>query len=225
MASDISPSASDDVNVTVEPTKRSCPGKNKGKVPKRIHKAEREKLKREQLNDLFLDLADALDLTQPNNGKASILCEAARLLKDLFGQIECLKKENESLLSESRYVTVEKNELREENLALETQIESLQGELEAKAVQSKPDLNMPPPELHHPELAPHFTGESLGLPVADGIPQQAPAVFVVPLHPSLQAYPRTTTNVSKPHARYATPADSWPSQLLEEQLTIRKEVQ
>lgn len=30
------------------------------KVPKRIHKAEREKLKREHLNELFLGLADAL---------------------------------------------------------------------------------------------------------------------------------------------------------------------
>jgi len=33
---------------------------NKGKVPKRIHKSEREKLKREQLNELFLELASAL---------------------------------------------------------------------------------------------------------------------------------------------------------------------
>jgi len=35
-------------------------GENKGKVPKRIHKSEREKLKREQLNELFLELASAL---------------------------------------------------------------------------------------------------------------------------------------------------------------------
>lgn len=34
--------------------------KNPGKVPKRIHKAEREKMKREHLNDLFLELAGAL---------------------------------------------------------------------------------------------------------------------------------------------------------------------
>lgn len=40
---------------------RSFPaGKNKGKVPRRIHKAEREKLKREQLNELFLELASVL---------------------------------------------------------------------------------------------------------------------------------------------------------------------
>lgn len=39
---------------------RSCVPKTKGKVPKRVHKAEREKLKREHLNELFLDLANAL---------------------------------------------------------------------------------------------------------------------------------------------------------------------
>jgi len=40
---------------------RSSSGKmNQGKVPKKIHKAEREKMKREHLNELFLDLANAL---------------------------------------------------------------------------------------------------------------------------------------------------------------------
>lgn len=138
---------------------RHCPTKkNKSRVPKRVHKAEREKLKREHLNDLFLDLANAVgklglfnwllchpspycvnkivwssnlfllnmspfywfykpilwiilikdipctEVNQPNNGKACVLNEAARLLKDLFSQIESLNKENASLLSESHYV-------------------------------------------------------------------------------------------------------------------------
>lgn len=40
---------------------RPCPTKkNQGKAPKRIHKAEREKMKREHLNELFIDLANAL---------------------------------------------------------------------------------------------------------------------------------------------------------------------
>ncbi|KAF2311334.1 hypothetical protein GH714_021857 [Hevea brasiliensis] len=150
------------------------------------------------------------ELTQPNNGKATVLSEATRLLKDVLGLIERLKKENLSLLSESHYVTIEKNELKEENSALETQIEGLQNELETRVAQSKPDLNVPPPEFHHPGLTPHFPGESLGLPASDATLQQAPHLFVVPFHPNLQAYPLTTTNVSKPHARYPTPADSWP---------------
>lgn len=34
--------------------------KKNGKVPKRIHKSEREKMKRESLNELFLALANSL---------------------------------------------------------------------------------------------------------------------------------------------------------------------
>ena len=40
-----------------------------------------------------------------NNGKASILVDATRLLQELLLQVECLKRENASLLSESRYVS------------------------------------------------------------------------------------------------------------------------
>ncbi|XP_023928015.1 transcription factor bHLH47-like [Quercus suber] len=220
----------DNVNVVTEDSiDRDCPGKkNKGKVPKRIQKAEREKLKREHLNDLFLDLASALELTQQNSGKASVLCEATRLLRDLLSQIECLKKEHTSLLSESKYVTVEKNELREENSALEIEIEKLQSELEERIAQSKPDLNVPPPEFQQPELTSHFPGDCVRLPAVEPSSQQVPAVFVLPICP--EALPDVTqqtfkpnSNLSKPHARYPTPMDSWPSQLLGEQPTARKE--
>lgn len=220
---------SESVAPVVETSKnRSDPGTmTQGKVPKRIHKAEREKMKREHLNELFLDLANALDLSEPNNGKASILIEASRLLKDLLCQIQSLKKENVSLLSESHYVTMEKNELQEENSSLETQIEKLQGEIQARIAQSKPDLNAPPQlELESPEQT-TFPGQSFQLPTVDPTLQQGPTVLVVPFRPDLQAaYPaptEVTPNpplvISKPHARYPTPADSWPSQLLGEQPT------
>ncbi|XP_061346624.1 transcription factor bHLH47 [Gastrolobium bilobum] len=209
---------------------RSSPGKMKqGKVPKRVHKAEREKMKREHLNELFLDLANVLDLNEQNNGKASTLCEASRLLKDLLCRIESLKKENVSLLSESRYVTMEKNELKEENCSLESQIEKLQDEIQARVVQSKPDLNAPPQlELEPPEQT-NFPGHSLQLPTIEPTLQQGPTVLVVPFHPDLQAAfpapnvaeltPKPTPVVSKPHPRYPTPADSWPSKLLGDQPT------
>ena len=45
-----------------------------------------------------------VELTQQNSGKASVLCEATRLLREFLGQIECLKKEHASLLSKSNYV-------------------------------------------------------------------------------------------------------------------------
>ncbi|KAL2572867.1 hypothetical protein AAZX31_17G096300 [Glycine max] len=201
---------------------------NQGKVPRKIHKAEREKMKREHLNDLFLDLASALDLNE-NNGKASILCETARLLKDLLSQIESLKKENVTLLSESNYMTMEKNELKEENCSLETQIEKLQGQIQARLAQCKPDLNVPP----HLELEPleqtNFPGQNLQLHTIEPNLQQGSAILVVPCNPDLPpsfpapnvtgVMPKSTSVVSKPHARYPTPADSWPSQLLGKQPT------
>ncbi|RZC10692.1 transcription factor bHLH47-like isoform X2 [Glycine soja] len=198
---------------------------NQGKVPRKIHKAEREKMKREHLNERFVDLASALDLNE-NNGKASILCETARLLKDLLSQIESLKKENVTLLSESHYMTMEKNELKEENCSLETQIEKLQGEIQARLAQSKPDLNVPP---HEPPEQTNFPGQNLQLHTIEPNLQQGSTVLVVPFHPNLQASfpapnvtevtPKSMSVVSKPHARYPTPADSWPSQLLGEQPT------
>ncbi|KAK7330372.1 hypothetical protein VNO77_24565 [Canavalia gladiata] len=206
---------------------RSSSKMNQEKAPKRAHKAEREKMKREHLNELFLDLANALDLNEQNNGKASILCETVRLLKDLLCQIESLKKENVSLLSESHYVTMEKNELKEENCSLETQIEKLQDEIQARVAQSKPDLNVPPRMELEPLEQTNFPGQSLELPSMEPNLQQGSAVLVVPFRPDLQATftapnvagltPKSTSVVSKPHARYPTAADSWPSQLLGEQ--------
>ncbi|RDX60321.1 Transcription factor bHLH47, partial [Mucuna pruriens] len=222
---------------TLEETsrKRSCPGKKKqGKVPKRVHKAEREKMKREHFNDLFLALANALgviDLNEQSNGKASILKEATRLLNDLLSQIETLKKDSASLLSETHYVTMEKNEVVEENSALKSQIEKLKGEIKARVAQFRPDMNVPHPlELQQPEKATKFPGESLQLYTIEPTLQQGHAVLVVPLshhhqedalsaHNVAELTPKPTSTISKPHARYPTPMDSWSLQLLAEQQT------
>lgn len=222
MVSETTASSGDNSNGAAEASLsagRSSPcKKTQGKVPKRIHKAEREKQKREHLNELFQDLANALELNQQNNGKASILCEAARLLKEIFGQIEDLKKENVALVSESRYVTVEKNELKEENSALEAQVEKLQSELRARVAESKPDLNAPPPECTQP------AGDAGGLATVEQPLQQTHAVFIVPLQPDISSYPVHAPHVSKPHPRYPTSADSWPSQLLGDQAPWRNEL-
>ncbi|XP_050377575.1 transcription factor bHLH47 [Argentina anserina] len=223
----------DQVNgAALAPVDRACPGKKvHGKIPKRIHKAVREKKKREHLNDLFLELSDALELNEQNTGKATILCEATKLLKDLLGQIESLRNENVTLLSESNYMTIEKNELGEDTSALETHIERLQGELQERMLQSKPDLNIPPVEFGQ-EVSSHFAGNCLGLPAQESALHQAPAVFVMPLHPDLQTDPATdsahlasknNSNVSKPHARYPTSVDCWPLQLLGEQPAAGKD--
>ncbi|KAK7304613.1 hypothetical protein VNO77_42497 [Canavalia gladiata] len=153
--------------------KRSSGKRNQRKVPKRVHKAEREKMKREHWNELFLGLVNALDLSKQSNGKACILREATRLPKDLLSQIESLKKENASLLYETHYITVEKNEVEEENSVLETQIEKLKGDIEARVGQSRPDLNAPSDlELQQSEMRAEFQGESLQLSTIDPTLQQ-----------------------------------------------------
>ncbi|CAA7027799.1 unnamed protein product [Microthlaspi erraticum] len=234
MGSKTPSTSTDEANTTTTVDDRS----KKGKVPKRINKAVRERLKREHLNELFIELADTLELNQQNSGKASILCEATRFLKDVFGQIESLRKEHTSLLSESNYVTTEKNELKEETSVLETEISKLQSEIEARANQSKPDLNTSPaPEYHHlhhhhqhyqqqhQELASQF---SSGLPIfqAPGFQQSAApgggaTVVVLPIQSDLHTQAPlmyNSSNVSKPCPRYASAGDSWPSRLLGERL-------
>ncbi|KAK8955384.1 Transcription factor bHLH47 [Platanthera guangdongensis] len=103
--------------------------KNRGNVPKKIHKAEREKLKRDNLNEIFFELGHALDPARQNNGKATILCDTTRLLRDLIALIGSLKKENAALLNEFHYVTLEKDELRDDNAAIQAEIFRLQKEL------------------------------------------------------------------------------------------------
>ena len=113
-------------------------------------------------------------------------------------------------------MTVEKNELREENSALEIETEKLQSELEERIAQSKPDLNIPPLEFQQPELMTYFPGDYVRLPAVEPSSQQVSAVFVLPIRP--EALPDVThltfnpnSNVSKPHARYPIPMDSSPS--------------
>ena len=44
--------------------------------------------------------------TRQNNGKASILDDATRLLHHLLTEVKCLRRENVALLSESHYVSL-----------------------------------------------------------------------------------------------------------------------
>lgn len=45
------------------------------------------------------------DLDRQNSGKASVLGDAARVLRDLVTQVESLRKEQSALLSERQYVS------------------------------------------------------------------------------------------------------------------------
>ncbi|KAG8384711.1 hypothetical protein BUALT_Bualt04G0146700 [Buddleja alternifolia] len=204
---------------TVDPVSistRSCPSRKKGKVPRKIHKAEREKLKRDHMNDLFVNLEKTLDLDQPNNGKASLLRDTIKLLGELLSQVDNLKKENVTLLSESNYVTIEKNELVEETSALDAQIKRLQREIDERANVTLPQSN---PTAQVPE-------DHVAFPLVGHAPESTSVVgpvFVLPLHHESQvcpsAYPdvnitKVPSSVSRPRPRYPSSSDSWPSHLL-----------
>ncbi|KAL5667003.1 hypothetical protein ACJX0J_019224, partial [Zea mays] len=85
------------------PANGSIHRKSQEKPPKKTHKAEREKLKRDQLNDLFVELGSMLDLDRQNTGKATVLGDAARVLRDLITQVESLRQEQSALVSERQY--------------------------------------------------------------------------------------------------------------------------
>ncbi|XP_051133030.1 transcription factor bHLH47-like [Andrographis paniculata] len=184
--------------------------KNHGKVPKRINKSQREKKKREHLNELFLNLANTLELSEQSSCKASVLIEATRLVRDTAAQIKNLEKENAALLSESVYITVETNELKDENSALEAEIGKLRTEIKSRVSDLQLDLNKAPAEnqVHDPVALQH-TGDPL-------VFQQGQFLNLV--HLSEQVLPGHGFAVRKPHARYPTAADGWPSQVLEKQL-------
>jgi len=94
-----------------------------------VHKSEREKRKRDKQNDLFGELGNMLEPDRQNNGKACILSDTTRMLKDLLSQVESLRQENGSLKNESRYVALERNELLDENNMIRNEISELQNEL------------------------------------------------------------------------------------------------
>ncbi|CAM0873929.1 unnamed protein product [Alopecurus aequalis] len=73
-----------------------------------------------------------LDHDRQNSGKATVLGDAARVLRDLVTQVESLRKEQSALLTERQYVGSEKNEMQDENATLKAQIIELQNELCAR---------------------------------------------------------------------------------------------
>ncbi|XP_051120770.1 protein IRON-RELATED TRANSCRIPTION FACTOR 3-like [Andrographis paniculata] len=227
MDSDCSEGADDSGNSVKASARPDSSKKCRGKVPRKIHKAAREKLKRDQLNELFSELGKALDLEHPNNGKASILRETTRLLGELLAQVDNLKKEQTTLLSESNYVMVERNELQEETCALNAEIKRLEREIDERANGSNLDAFQP--QCNTPSQLPEG---HVAFPVASNVSDPTPVVgpvFVMPLHHESEGFcgalhemnmTKGLSNVSRPQARYPSSADSWPSHILTKQTNV-----
>ncbi|CAN8258391.1 unnamed protein product [Cochlearia groenlandica] len=107
-------------------------------------KACREKLRREQLNEKFMDLSSVLDPARtPKTDKSAIIDDAIRAVKQLRGETHELKETNQKLIEEIKSLKAEKSELREEKLVLKSDKEKIEQQLKTTMTVPSPGF-MPP---------------------------------------------------------------------------------
>ncbi|PKA53535.1 Transcription factor ILR3 [Apostasia shenzhenica] len=110
-------------------------------------KACREKMRRDRLNDKFLELGSILEPGKaPKMDKVAILCDATRMVTQLRAEAQKLKEANESLQEKIKELKAEKNELRDEKQRLKADKESLEQQL--KFLHARPSF------IPHPPLIP-----------------------------------------------------------------------
>lgn len=113
-------------------------------VPK--SKACREKMRRERLNDRFVELGSVLEPGRPpKSDKAMILNDAARVLVQLRSEAQQLKEANEKLQETIKDLKAEKIELREEKIKLKADKERLEQQVKSMTM---------PPAAFMPHLSP-----------------------------------------------------------------------
>ncbi|KAK4477154.1 hypothetical protein RD792_016367 [Penstemon davidsonii] len=150
---------------------------------RKVQKADRERLRRDRLNEQFTELGNTLDPDRPKNDKASILTDTILMLKDLTGQVNRLKSEYVALTEESHELTQEKNDLREEKASLKSDIESLNAQYQQRVRAMYPWGGMDHSVVMHQSSYPF----PMPVPMPTGpIPMPTGPV---PMHPSLQPYP------------------------------------
>ncbi|XP_021727561.1 transcription factor bHLH121-like [Chenopodium quinoa] len=142
---------------------------------RKVQKADREKLRRDRLNDQFQELGSALDPERPKNDKATILTDAIQILRDLTAEVNKLKAECATLSEESHELTQEKNELREEKASLKSDIENLNAQYQQRL------------RVVYPWGAIE-SSVVMGPPYSYSLPMAVPPGSI-PMHPSLQPYP------------------------------------
>lgn len=144
---------------------------------RKLQKADREKLRRDRLNEQFAELGSTLDPDRPKNDKASILTDTIQMVKDLTTQINQLKSEYAALTEESKELTQEKNDLREEKASLKSDIEGLNTQYQQRLRAICPWAGMNPSVAMHPPSYPF----PMPVPIATG---------PIPMHPSfMQPFP------------------------------------
>ncbi|KAK8706087.1 hypothetical protein V6N13_049664 [Hibiscus sabdariffa] len=107
-------------------------------------KACREKLRRDRLNDKFMELGSILEPGRPpKTDKSAILIDAVRMVTQLRGEAQKLKDSNSSLQERVKELKAEKNELRDEKQRLKADKEKLEQQL--KAINAQPNFMRPAP--------------------------------------------------------------------------------
>ncbi|XP_062217958.1 transcription factor ILR3-like isoform X2 [Phragmites australis] len=135
-------------------------------------KACREKMRRDRLNDRFLELSSVMNPgKQAKLDKANIMSDAVRMLGQLRGEVEKLKESNEKLRKTIEDLKAEKNELRDEKVSLKAEKERLEQQFKSISVAPTGFVpHFPHPTAFHPTA---FT------PFAP--PQQAPGNKSAPI--------------------------------------------
>lgn len=107
-------------------------------------KACREKLRRDRLNDKFVELASILEPGRPpKTDKAAILVDAVRMVTQLRGEAQKLKDSNADLQEKIKELKAEKIELRDEKQKLKSEKERLEQQL--KTTNAQPGFFGPAP--------------------------------------------------------------------------------
>ncbi|CAN6219110.1 unnamed protein product [Urochloa humidicola] len=115
-------------------------------------KACREKIRRDKLNERFLELGAILEPGKtPKMDKSAILNDAIRVVGELRSEAQKLKESNESLQEKIKELKAEKNELRDEKQRLKAEKESLEQQI--KFLNSRPSLVPHPPVIPAPAFA------------------------------------------------------------------------
>ncbi|KAG8086749.1 hypothetical protein GUJ93_ZPchr0010g10856 [Zizania palustris] len=110
-------------------------------------KACREKIRRDKLNDRFLELGTTLEPGKPvKSDKAAILSDATRMVIQLRAEAQQLKDTSESLEDKIKELKVEKDELRDEKQKLKVEKETLEQQMKI--------LTATPAYMPHPTLMP-----------------------------------------------------------------------
>ncbi|KAI5055691.1 hypothetical protein GOP47_0029212 [Adiantum capillus-veneris] len=106
-------------------------------------KACREKMRRDRLNDRFLELGTLLEPGRtPKTDKIVILSDALRTLNQLKAEAQQLNESNEKLRESIKKLKIEKGELRDEKQRLKAEKERLEQQMKL--------MSMPAGYLPHP---------------------------------------------------------------------------